>query len=65
MRDFYYKRWQLYLAEVHNRLCENQPKKIDFYAVEESWTLQHNHYAEQPNGDPVQVATEVMSDILH
>ena len=65
LRDFYYKRWQLYLAEVHNRLCENQPKKIDFYAVEESWTLQHNHYAEQPNGDPVQVATEVMSDILH
>ena len=65
LRDFYYQRWQLFLTEMLSRLRENPPQRIDFYATEEAWTLQHNHYTEQPNGDPVQVATEVMSDILH
>ena len=65
LRDFYYQRWQLFLTEMLSRLRESPPQRIDFYATEETWTLQHNHYTEQPNGDPVQVATEVMSDILH
>ena len=29
---------------------------IDWYAIEEPWTLQHNSYSAQPEGDPVAMA---------
>ena len=40
-----------------------QDLNIDYYALEEPWTLRHNPYGAEPEGDPVEVAREVMSVI--
>jgi len=37
-----------------------QDLNIDYYALEEPWTLRHNPYTAEPEGDPVDVAKEVM-----
>jgi alpha-N-acetylglucosaminidase len=37
-----------------------QEVKIDWYAIEEPWTLQQNSYTSAPEGSPVDVAREVM-----
>lgn len=37
--------------------------QIDWYAIEEPWTLQHNSYTAEPEGDCVEVAKEVVSMI--
>ena len=34
---------------------------IDWYAIEEPWTLQHNTYSPEPEGQSVDVAREVMT----
>ena len=37
-----------------------QEVTLDYYAIEEPWTLRHNHYSAAPEGDPVDVAKRVM-----
>ncbi|MCR4602216.1 MAG: alpha-N-acetylglucosaminidase [Prevotella sp.] len=37
-----------------------QEVKIDWYAMEEPWTLQQNSYAAQPEGDAFEVAAKVL-----
>lgn len=41
------------------RLALEQDVTLDFYAMEEPWTLQHNPYSPIPEGNPVDVAKEV------
>lgn len=59
LRDFYYMRWKTYFDELTCRLDGAVPRTIDFYALEEPWTLQHNAYASEPEGSVVDVAREV------
>ena len=33
---------------------------VDWYAIEEPWTLQHNHYDATPVGDPIDKAHKAM-----
>ena len=63
LRDYYYIRWKAYFDELAGRLEGKAAKHIDFYAMEEAWTLQHNVYAEQPEGDPIEVAKQTMREI--
>lgn len=35
--------------------------QIDWYAIEEPWTLQHNTYSSKPEGSSVDVAKEVVN----
>ena len=37
-----------------------QEVKLDYYAIEEPWTLQQNPYSAAPEGNPVDVAKEAM-----
>ena len=37
-----------------------QEVKLDYYAMEEPWTLQHNAYSPTPEGSPIDVAREAM-----
>ena len=37
-----------------------QEVKIDWYAIEEPWTLQHNNYTAQPEGNALQMSSRVM-----
>jgi len=58
LRDFYYPRWKTYL-DMLEKVMEGSPMEdIDFYAMEEDWTLQHNHYGEYAKGNPVDMAKE-------
>ena len=41
-----------------------QEVKIDWYAMEEPWTLQQNVYTAVPDGDPIQVARRVLENIM-
>ena len=40
-------------------LALEQDVKIDFYALEEPWTLQHNPYSPTPEGSAVEIAREI------
>ncbi len=41
-----------------------QEVRLDYYAMEEPWTLQHNPYSAVAEGSPVDVAREVMQLLL-
>ena len=51
-------------AEELFQMALPQEVKLDYYAMEEPWTLQHNHYSPTPEGDPVSVAKEVCEMFL-
>ena len=42
-----------------------QEVKLDYYAMEEPWTLQQNPYSAAPEGSPVDVAKEVMESFFN
>ncbi len=37
--------------------------EIDFYAMEEAWTLRHNVYSAAPEGDPVEMVRRVLAEL--
>ncbi|MBR1400371.1 MAG: alpha-N-acetylglucosaminidase [Prevotella sp.] len=41
-----------------------QEVKLDYYAMEEPWTLQHGGYSAAPEGSPVDVAKEVIAWLM-
>lgn len=59
LRDFYYPRWKQWLDNERERLDGGSPAPIDFYAMEEPWTLRTGGYAAQPEGDALATAAEV------
>ena len=59
LRDFYYMRWNHFFHQLRDRLDGKLPQRIDFYALEEPWTRQHEPYPCQPQGNAVEVAREV------
>ncbi len=61
LRDFYYPRWKAYFDSLDGELHGVKAEQIDFYAMEEPWTLAKNHYATEPEGDCVEVAKAVFS----
>lgn len=63
LRDFYYLRWKTWLDEQLKSFEGGQPKAIDFYAQEEPWTLKHNSYASEAEGNPVDIACEIYREI--
>ena len=63
MGDFYYMRWKTYFDYLKADLNGENPKPIDFYALEEQWTLQHNPYSEKAEGDALNVSKSVFHNI--
>lgn len=63
LRDFYYLRWKTWLDEQLKSFEGGQPKAIDFYALEEPWTLKHNSYASEAEGNLVDIACEIYREI--
>ena len=45
-------------------MARPQEVKLDWYAIEEPWTLQQNVYSSEPVGDPVDMARKAMTMIL-
>ena len=46
------------------KLALEQEVTLDFYAMEEPWTLKHNQYTAQPEGDPIKTAQEICHEYL-
>lgn len=63
LRDFYYHRWKVWMDQQAAQLDGAPVKEIDFYAIEEPWTLQTNPYPAQAEGDAIEVAKEVYARI--
>ena len=42
-----------------------QEVKLDYYALEEPWTLQHNPYSARPEGDVVAIVNDIIKFISH
>lgn len=64
LKDFYYKRWAAYWQTLQDVLDGKPMVELDYYAMEEPWTLAHNPYAAQPEGDCVSVAKEVFNKVF-
>lgn len=63
LRDFYYMRWKTWIDEKRNELNGFPKKAIDYYSIEEPWTLQNNKYSSISEGDPINTAKYVFSKI--
>lgn len=46
------------------KLALEQEVTLDFYAMEEPWTLKHNQYTAQPEGDAIKIAQEICHEYL-
>lgn len=64
LKDFYYKRWAAYWQTLQDVLDGKPMVELDYYAMEEPWTLAHNPYASQPEGDCVSIAKEVFNEVF-
>lgn len=61
LKDFYYKRWEAWWKMLQGVLDGGEMQEIDWYAIEEPWTLQHNPYKTEAEGDCIDTAREVFS----
>lgn len=64
LKDFYYKRWAAYWQTLQDVLDGKPMMELDYYAMEEPWTLAHNPYASQPGGDCISVTKEVFNEVF-
>lgn len=60
LSDFYLPRWKMWFDARLASWDSGKLPEIDFYTIEEAWTIRHNHYSAEPTGDPVSVAIEVL-----
>lgn len=61
LEDFYYKRWAAYWNVLQDVLDGKPMVNLDYYAMEEPWTLMHNTYASQAEGDCIDTARSVFN----
>lgn len=79
LKDFYYPRWVKYLDILEQELDgklpvlpvgnsswktpDNPALTIDWYAMEEPWTLSHSAYPSEGEGDAIETAKRIIKDI--
>ena len=64
LADFYYPRWKAYFEVLAATLDGKPMKDIDFYAMDEKWTLQHNVYPYEAQGDAVEFAQTAFENVF-
>jgi len=64
LKDFYYMRWKKYVEYLTEKLEGHLPAAIDFYALEEEWTLKHNPYPDEEEGNVIAVARSVYGELV-
>lgn len=60
LRDFYYMRWAAYWRTLQDQLDGKPEVKLDYYAMEEPWTLAKNLYTAEPEGDCIELAKKAI-----
>lgn len=56
LKDFYYPRWKMFFGKLEKQLAGQETETIDWYALEERWTLLQNEYPARPSGDVIATA---------
>ena len=64
LADFYYPRWKAYFEALAATLDGKPMKQLDFYAMDEKWTLLHNVYPYEAQGNPVEFAQTVFENVF-
>lgn len=80
LKDFYYKRWEHFFGILQDELDGKLPMSpignsstktdsnpafnIDWYAMEEPWTLDRSPYPAKPEGSPLEMAEKVLKVIV-
>lgn len=64
LADFYYPRWKAYFETLAATLDGKPMKQLDFYAMDEKWTLQHNVYPYEAQGDAVDYAKTAFENVF-
>lgn len=64
LADFYYPRWKAYFDALRATLDGKPMQDIDFYAMDEKWTLQHNAYPYEAQGNPVEFAQKAFAEVF-
>lgn len=64
LKDFYYKRWTAYWQTLQDVLDGKPMVELDYYAMEEPWTVAHNPYPAKGEGDCISVAKEVFNEVF-
>ena len=64
LADFYYPRWKAYFVALAATLDGKPMKDIDFYAMDEKWTLLHNVYPYEAQGNPVEFAQTAFNNVF-
>ena len=63
LKDFYYLRWSTFMKSLASQLSLQNTPRIDWYGLEEPWTLQKSPYSSKAEGSPIDVAKEVIDCI--
>ena len=63
LKDFYYLRWSTFMKSLASQLSLQNTPQIDWYGLEEPWTLQKSPYSSKAEGSPIDVAKEVIDCI--
>lgn len=64
LADFYYPRWKAYFEALAATFDGKPMKNIDFYAMDEAWTLKHNAYPYEAQGNPVEFAQTAFNNVF-
>ena len=64
LADFYYPRWKAYFEALAATLDGKPMKQLDFYAMDEKWTLLHNVYPYEAQGNPVEFAQTAFENVF-
>ena len=64
LADFYYPRWKAYFEALAATLDGKPMKDIDFYAMDEKWTLLHNVYPYEAQGDAVEFTQTAFENVF-
>ncbi len=64
LRDVYYPRWKAYFDALDATLDGKPMKQFDFYAMDEKWTLRHDAYPSEAQGNPVDFSQEAFAHVF-
>ncbi len=62
--DVYYPRWKAYLDALSDTFDGKPMRQFDFYDMDEKWTLRHNPYPSEAQGDAVEYAREAFANVF-
>ncbi|MDE5942428.1 MAG: alpha-N-acetylglucosaminidase [Muribaculaceae bacterium] len=65
LKDFYYPRWEAFWQTLRDTFDGKPLETIDYYAMEEPWTLDKTPYPSAPEGDCIDTARDVFNAAFH